>query len=86
MEDLVEGFDGVLLVWREGLVLEDGVVVPVEFVEVLQVDEFVELLACLLVHADVGVVIFVEGLEHGGQEILNTQLLCDSVLCTVPGT
>ncbi len=46
---------------------EDGVVVPVEFVEVLQVDEFVELLARLLVHADVGVVIFVECLEHGGQ-------------------
>ncbi len=67
MEDLVEGLDGVLLVRREGVVLEDGVVVPVEFVEVLQVDKFVELLACLLVHADIGVVIFVEGLEHGGQ-------------------
>jgi hypothetical protein len=86
LEDLVEGLDGVLLVRREGLVLEDGVVVPVELVEVLQVDEFVELLARLLVHADVGVVIFVEGLQQGGQEIFNAQMLRDPVLRTVPGT
>lgn len=67
LEDLVECLDGVLLIRREGLVFEDGVVVPVELVKVLQVDEFVELLARLLVHADVGVVIFVEGLQHGRQ-------------------
>ncbi len=49
-----------------GLVFHGWRVVEfVELVDVLELDELVELLFGVVVHPDVAVVLFVEGLEHG---------------------
>ena len=65
LEDFIEDVNRVLLIGDEGLVLVGRVEETVEFGQVLEMDEFVELFALVLICTDVAVVLFVEGLEHG---------------------